>query len=92
MIAANPLIDAGYIAGALISIIVLMGLVARSRPVRFIFRRLVGEPVGTWAQHLVRSELVDVGTRITAIEYELRPNNGKSLRDRVDLIASKLEQ
>lgn len=90
--AANPLLDVGLAAAALVSILTLLMLLSRSKPVRFVFRRLIGEPVSSWLQATVKGELSDLCHRMGKVEDELKPNGGKSLRDRVEWIAAKVDK
>ncbi len=90
--ASNLVLDAGLVAAALVSILTLAMLLSRSKPVRFVFRKLIGEPVSYWLRATIKEELGDVCDRITRVELELRPNGGKSLRDRVEWIATKVDK
>ena len=90
--ASNLLLEAGLAAAALVSILTLLMLISRSKPVRFVFRKLVGEPTSSWLRTTIKEELGDVCDRITRVELELRPNGGKSLRDRVEWIATKVDK
>jgi len=84
--------DAGLAATALIAITAFITLFGRSKPVRYTFRKLVGDPVSAWLKSTIKGEMTDVCVRLKAVEVELKPNGGKSLRDRVDWIATKLDQ
>lgn len=78
---ASLLIELGTAAGALLAVFTLLAFVARAKPVRWVWRRLVAEPVTTWH----RAQTLHV---IEPMAAELRaqfvPNGGASLRDRVD--------
>ena len=90
--ASNLLLEAGLAAAALVSILTLLMLISRSKPVRFVFRRLVGDPTSSWLRATMKEELGDLCNRMSKVEDELKPNGGKSLRDRVEFIAGKVDQ
>lgn len=88
------LVDLGASALALTAIIGLIVLVSRLRPVKWLWRHVVSDPLASWFRDQVREE-VQVATkplevRLGSIEANLSPNAGKSLRDRVDQISSHL--
>lgn len=78
MLADAPgfLLDFGATATAVVAIIGACILVSKLRPVRWVYRRLVAEPLATWFREQVRHEVAP------ALE-ELRPNGGASFRDLV---------
>lgn len=73
---AAALIDVGAAAGALVAIIGAVVLVTRLRPVKWLWRTLVSEPLSRWFRAQVREE---VGPAV----QELSPNGGESFRDLV---------
>lgn len=78
MLADAPgfLVDFGAAAGAIVAILGACILIARLRPVRWVYRRLVSEPFAAWFRTQVAHEVAP------ALE-ELRPNGGASFRDLV---------
>jgi hypothetical protein len=76
------LIGAGAVCAALTAILVCVGLVVRIPPVRWVWRRLVAEPLGGWFRSLVRAE-------VSAVRDQLLPNGGASLRDAVDRVETR---
>ena len=55
-------------------------------------RKLVGEPTSSWLRTTIKEELGDLCRRMSKVEDELKPNGGKSLRDRVEFIAGKVDK
>lgn len=78
MLADAPgfLVDFGAAAGAIVAIIGACILIARLRPVRWVYRRLVSEPFAVWFREQVRHE-------VAPALHELTPNEGESFRDLV---------
>lgn len=77
MLAELPtwLTDAGTIAGVIIATAAVLGLVARARPVRWLWRQLVSDPIGGWASGVVsaqvdpvRSDIADVRDSLTSTD------------------------
>lgn len=81
------LVDVGIAAGAVAAIISCAVLVARLRPVRWVWRTLVAYPLARWFREQVAHEfeprVAPLHERLSAVENELRPNGGTSFRDRV---------
>lgn len=80
--------DAGAICAAIGAVIVALGLITKAKPVRWTFRRLIGEPVTAW--HRAQTLYV-VEAAVAPIHEQLKPNGGQSVRDRVDLIERKVD-
>lgn len=80
---ASLLTDTGGSAGALIAIFAFVALVARAKPVRWMWRKLVGDPATTWLRAEVERAVEGC---VAPIHEQLKPNGGHSLRDRVDAI------
>lgn len=78
----QPWADALIVAGSVVAAGALL-----AKPVRAVWRvcHSLGRFLDDWHG---RPDLKQLGAmaRLEAIEYELRPNSGRSLRDRVDLI------
>jgi hypothetical protein len=66
-----------------------VGLVAKARPVRWLVRRIVGDPVTAW---LRAQTLYVVEASIAPLHEQLKPNGGHSLRDRVDIVEALLRE
>lgn len=80
---ASLLTDIGAEAAAVGAIIVALSLVAKSRPCRWVWAKLVAQPLSGW----LRAEITHVVEPMVAeVRAELKPNGGSSLRDRVDRI------
>lgn len=80
--------DLGAICAAFGAIIVAEGLVTRAKPVRWVFRKLVGDPVTAW--HRAQTLYV-VEAAVAPIHEQLKPNGGQSVRDRVDTLEDKVD-
>lgn len=83
---SRALIDVAMWLAAVAGIIGSLGVIAKSPfgpPVRWVWRKLVAEPVANWFRTLVHSEVVPVVT--VAVEEQFKklaqPNGGSSLRD-----------
>lgn len=84
---------AGAVAGALVAIAAAVRLPVVHRPVRWLWRRLVGEPATAWHHRSLESSplgqqlraTVDrvevIGQQVTAIDRQVHPNGGGSLLD-----------
>ncbi len=81
---ATILTDVGASAAAFVAIVAALGFVIRSRPSKWLWRRVVVEPITNWQRdqfaHVTEPALAE-------IRQQLRPNGGTSLRDRIDLLA-----
>lgn len=76
----SPVLDVGAGAAAVTAVLVLGGLLLRSRPARWLRRTLITEPLAQWFRAQVAHE---VEPRIAEVRGELRPNGGTSWRDEV---------
>lgn len=81
---ADTLRDLGTVAAALAAIVTLSALVARLRPVRWVFKTLVGQPVQSFFRAEVK-EVVEEALR--PVRHELEFDHGHSLKDAVWTIA-----
>lgn len=80
---------AGLILGAA-ALLTACSVIARSKPARWLWRRNVAQPLTDWHKRTTH-EVVDrrikpIETKVHAIEAELHPNGGLSLRDRVEMV------
>lgn len=83
VLAAIPRVlqDVGAAAAALTATLLFVGLVWRSRPMRWVWRRLVAEPFASWFRAQIAHE---IEPRIAEVRAELRPNGGSSFRDEMN--------
>jgi hypothetical protein len=77
------------IAVALSAIIGFCALATRLRPVKWVFRHLVSDPVQGWFRSTVREEVDDA---IAPIKAELMFNGGSSLKDQVTRLVKLAEK
>lgn len=80
--------DAGANAAAVVALAGAVALMARSRPWRWLWRRLVADPVTTWFRAEVERAVEGC---MAPLHEQMRPNGGTSLRDRVDAIEAKID-
>lgn len=75
------------IAAAVVAIATAAKLPIVSKPGRWLWRRLVAEPLAAWF-HAVLDAWAErsVNPRLTWLEDQFRNNGGSTLRDRVDTI------
>ena len=86
------LADAASFAVALGAIGAFVGLVSRTRPVKWAWRQLVTEPAGQVLDDRVeRAVLRVVEPRMAELRSELRPNGGSSLHDRLFVVLTKID-
>ena len=81
MPAGPVLFDVGAVFGVVGTVIVTLGLISKARPVRWVFRHLIGDPLTQW--HRAQTLYV-VEAAIAPVNEQLKQNGGTSLRDRVD--------
>ena len=87
LLVSHALLDVSIWLAVVAGILGSLGVIAKSqiigRPIRWVWRKLVTEPVAAWFRSLVHSEVVPVVT--VAVEEQFRklaqPNGGSSLRD-----------
>lgn len=84
----NLLTDIAAICGATLVVITFCAALSRLRWVRWVWRRLVSDPFGTWLSTVVKTgarafhdDVIE--PRLAKIERELTTNNGSTLRDEV---------
>ena len=85
---ASALRDFGAVCAAVGAIVVTLGLLTKAKPVRWVFRTLVGDPVTRW--HRAHTLYV-VEAAVAPIYEQLKPNSGQSVRDRIDLLEGKVD-
>lgn len=81
------------VCGALVTIVAAAKLPLVQRPVLWVWRRLVAEPLAAWIDGLLHQHTQPLHDRLSAVEHEVRTNNGSSLRDvadRVELLAGEI--
>ena len=81
--------DVGAVCAALGAVFVTVGLLTRAKPVRWVFRKLVGDPLSAW--HRAQTLHVVEGA-LAPINEQLKQNGGQSLRDRVDIVERLVRQ
>lgn len=86
--AGDSIRDLGAVFAAIGAVVVTFGVLTKARPVRWVFRKLVSDPVTEW--HRAQTLYV-VEAAIAPIHEQLKPNGGQSVRDRVDILEGKLD-
>ena len=73
MLAELPswLTDAGSLAAAITAVLVVLGLLTRAKPVRWVWRQLIGEPVGRWAGGIVSAQVDPVRAELAELSTQL---------------------
>lgn len=66
------LASAAILAGELSAIVAFLGLTSRLRPVKWLWRRLVTDPLGEWFRHQIKSS--ETGHLVA---YHLGPNSDR---------------
>lgn len=97
------LTDMGQQAAALAAILALIGLLSKAPPVKWFFRRIIGEPTATWlrsnVEHVVEPRFATMEERMSqleqkvqTIETQVKPNGGLSIIDKVSRIEGKVDE
>ena len=73
---ASWITDAGSLAAAITALIVVLGLLTRAKPVRWVWRQLIGEPVGRWAGGIVSAQVDPVRTEVANLAEQLDTHMG----------------
>lgn len=95
------LTDIAITAGALVAIATAARLPIINRPGKWLWKRNVAGPIGGWIHQILTAHTApiterldrgdarmgDIEARLTAIEHEMHPNSGRSMRDRIDATA-----
>lgn len=68
------LTDLGIAAGALVGIATLIGLLSRARPVRWVWRQLIGAPITRWMGGIVAGQVDPVRADIAQLRTDLGTN------------------
>lgn len=86
------LIDLGASALALTAVITLIILVSRLRPVKWLWRHVVSDPLGSWFSgqvgEVVEEKIHPLRTDVWTMKRELFPNGGTSLRDQMNALSA----
>lgn len=87
----DALLDVGALAVALAGIIGFIILVARLRPVRWLWRTLIADPIGDSFDRRTRAIVTDVVSvvveeKVAPIREQFGTNGGSTLRDRINAI------
>lgn len=88
--ASALVIAIGLLAASLTAVVTAVRLPIISKPGRWIWRRLIGEPVTAWVNRTLDawSERPDgVVQRLDRLEAQHHRNGGSSTRDRIEAIA-----
>lgn len=92
----SAIVALGAVCGALAAVIVLLSLLTKARPVRWFFRKIVGEPVTSWHRaqtlYVVESAVAPIYEQLKPIHEQLQANGGSTLRDRVDVVERLVRQ
>lgn len=75
----NWIIDAGSLAAAITAVLVVLGLLTRAKPVRWVWRQLIGEPVGRWAGGIVSAQVDPVRADVAELRNEVAASNERLL-------------
>lgn len=82
----NWITDAGSLAAAVAAVAVVLGLLTRARPVRWLWRTLIGDPVGRWAGSIVSDQVDPVRNDIAELRTDLGTNTVDLKALRVELV------
>lgn len=72
------------VCGALVTIVAAAKLPLVQRPVLWVWRRLVAEPLAAWIDGLLHQHTQPLHDRLAVVEHEVIRNDGSSLRDAAD--------
>lgn len=78
------LTDIASVCGALLAIGAVVAAASRLRPVRWLWRNLVADPVGEWFDHRVAEAVAPIREQFTN-------NGGSTARDAIDRIEGRIE-
>ena len=92
----SAIVGFGAVCGALAAAIVLLSLITKARPVKWVFRRLVGEPITSWHRaqtlYVVEGAVAPIYEQLKPIHEQLQANGCSTLRDRVDVVERLVRQ
>lgn len=78
----ETLASAALLAGELVAIITFLGLTSRLRPVKWLWKQLVVDPIGEWFRHQVKTS--ETGHLVA---YHLGPNSDrKAVHERLERV------
>ena len=87
----SAIVGFGAVCGALAAAIVLLSLITKARPVKWVFRRLVGEPITSWHRaqtlYVVEGAVAPIYEQLKPIHEQLQANG-----DRVDVVERLVRQ
>lgn len=87
----SAIVAFGAVCGALAAFVVLLSLLTKARPVRWFFRRIVGEPVTSWHRaqtlYVVEGAVAPIYEQLKPIHEQLQANG-----DRVDVVERLVRQ
>jgi hypothetical protein len=62
---------------------------SKLRPVRWLARTILADPIDRWLTTTIRSEVNDA---LEDLKTEFRPNGGSSMHDRINRLETKLDK
>lgn len=80
------LVDIGTVAGILLAIGGVIGLLSKARPVRWLWRQLLGDPVTRWAGRVVDDRVAPVRGDIAELRTDLGTNTTDLSALRTELV------
>ncbi len=85
-------VDFGAVIVGVVALCVALGVAARFRPVRFVWRRLASEPVSAWARGIVSAEVTTAAQplrdEMTGLRSDLTSHMAEEEKQRGDLVAA----
>lgn len=78
-------IDTGSAAGVIVAVCAALAVITRARPVRWLWRVTISDPVSRWAAGVVGDSVADVSARLTDHmdeEIKLRREDARGREDR----------
>ena len=94
--AGDSIRDLGAVFAAIGAVVVTFGVLTKARPVRWVFRKLVSDPVTEWHRaqtlYVVESAVAPIYEQLKPIHEQLQANGGSTLRDRVDVVERLVRQ
>lgn len=87
----SAIVDLGAVFAAIGAVVVTFGVLTKARPVRWVFRKLVGDPVTEWHRaqtlYVVESAVAPIYEQLKPIHEQLQANG-----DRVDVVERLVRQ
>lgn len=92
------LVDIGVVAGIVAALSAAAKVPVVGKPIHFVWRRLVSEPLAAWFTRLItdtmrpeveklHGRINDLRDTLAPMAQEMKPNGGKSMKDQVCRIA-----